>query len=111
MREVKPEGPRIYRDKLYRDGAEPIVVGSADWQGWLAAEAAEAREFVFRAVDGSWHRARREWRGSSAYWYVACRVSGRVRRFYLGPASALDCTRLGTVAAAILVAREEVPES
>lgn len=108
MREVKPEGPRIYRDKLYREGGEPIEVGSASWQAWLAEE--ETQEFVFRAADSSWHRARREWRRGLAYWYVACRVSGQVRRFYLGPAPALDCSRLAAIATAIKVAREGMSE-
>jgi hypothetical protein len=108
MRQVKPEGPRIYRDKLYRDGCEPIEVGSASWQAWLAEAA--THEFVFRAADGSWHRARREWRRGTAYWYVACRVRGRVRRFYLGPAVALDCSRLAAVATAIKAAREVFAE-
>ena len=104
MRQVKPEGPRIYKDKLYQDGAESIMVGSTSWQVWLAEE--KAREFAFRAEDGSWHRARREMRRDNAYWYVACRVGGRVRRFYLGAAQTLDCTRLMSVAAAITAARE-----
>jgi LuxR family transcriptional regulator, maltose regulon positive regulatory protein len=102
MREVKPEGPRIYRDKLYRDGLEAIVVGSARWQAWL--QEAAAREFVFR-VEGNWHRARREWRGQRAYWYVSRRVDGQVRRFYLGAAEALDVARLERVGAAITAAQ------
>src|SRR5690348_15709032 len=85
MREVKPEGPHIYSDKLYGVGMEAIVVGSANWQAWLHEEG--TREFVFR-VEGHWHRARREWRGQQAYWYVSRRVGGQVRRFYLGVAEA-----------------------
>jgi hypothetical protein len=108
MRQVKPEGPRIYRETLYRDEGEPLAVGSASWQEWLAT--AEACEFVFRAADGNWHRARREKRRGTPYWYVACRVGGRVRRFYLGPAQALDSTRLAAIAAAICAARDEVTE-
>lgn len=103
MREVKPEGPRIYRDKLYQDGAESLVVGSAQWQTWLSA--ATTREFVFRDPAGEWHHARREWRRGQPYWYVACRVGGRVRRFYLGAAPALDGGRLLAVAEAIAAAR------
>lgn len=103
MRQVKPEGPRIYRDKLYQDGAVCIIVGSAPWYAWLAAE--EAREFVFRDEAGGWHRARREWRRARAYWYVACRVGGQVRRFYLGAATAVDTERLAAIATAIAVAR------
>ncbi len=105
MREVKPEGPRIYRDKLYEDGGLILVVGSASWYGWLADE--KTTEFVFRDAAGGWHRARREWRRKRAYWYVACRVGGRVRRFYLGPADTLDGERLARVATAIRMAREE----
>lgn len=108
MRQVKPEGPRIYRDTVYRDGGEPLAVGSARWQEWLLTE--EAQGFVFRAVDGAWHRARREKRRGTPYWYVACRVGGRVRRFYLGPALALDSARLAAIAAAIVAAREAVPK-
>jgi hypothetical protein len=103
MRQVKPEGPRIYRDKLYRAGAEPLLVGSAAWQAWLRAET--TREFVFRNAAGEWHRARREGRRGQAYWYVACRVGGRVQRFYLGPAPAVDGDRLAAVAATIAAAR------
>lgn len=103
MRQVKPEGPRIYRETLYRDGAAPIRVGSAQWQHWLGEEA--TREFVFRDSAGEWHHARREQRRSQVYWYVACRVGGRVRRFYLGPPAALARGRLVTVATAIGVAR------
>jgi hypothetical protein len=111
MREVKPDGPRIYGDKLHgvRMG---IVVGSESWQEWLQEE--DAKEFVFRAADGDgdgdgrWHRARREWRGNSAYWYVSCRVGGKLRRFYLGGAKALDKARLEAVAEAIATARAKV---
>jgi hypothetical protein len=106
MRQVKPEGPRIYRDKLYRDGAEPLVVGSVLWQAWLSADT--THEFVFRDADGEWHRARREERRGQPYWYVACRVGGRVRRFYLGPAPALDVGRLAAVATEIATARAAV---
>ena len=103
MRQVKPEGPRIYRDTLYQEGQEPLAVGSTAWQAWLGA--AGTREFVFRNAAGEWHRARREWRRSQPYWYVACRVGGRVRRFYLGPPATLDGARLAAVAAAIAAAR------
>ena len=102
MREVKPEGPHIYQDKLYGVGPEAILVGSASWQQWLGQ--AEAREFVFR-VEGTWHRARRERRGQRAYWYVSRRVGGQVRRFYLGAAEGLDRARLESVAAAITAAQ------
>ena len=108
MREVKPEGPRIYRDKLYRDRADSIVVGSVQWYAWLAEEA--TREFVFRNDAGAWHRARREWRRGRAYWYVACRVAGPVRRFYLGTADAIDRTRLVAIMREIAVARGIVEE-
>lgn len=103
MRQVKPEGPRIYRDTLHRDGAERIVVGSAQWQTWLSEDT--TREFVFRDPAGEWHHARREWRRGQPYWYVACRVGGRVRRFYLGAAPRLDMGRLAAVAEAIAGAR------
>lgn len=109
MRQVKPEGPRIYRDKLYQDGQEPLAVGSADWQAWLGA--AGTGEFVFRNAAGDWHRARREWRRGQPYWYIACRVGGRVRRFYLGPAATLDGMRLAAVAEAIAAARAAPAES
>ncbi len=89
MREVKPEGARIYRDKLYGLGGAGILAGSAEWQAWLAQET--TREFMFRDAAGEWHHARREWRRGRAYWYVSCRVKGPVRRFYLGPAGA-RCT-------------------
>jgi len=108
MREVKPEGPHIYTDKLYGARAGVLVVGTAEWYGWLGTE--EGREFVWRTAAGNWHRARREWRRKSAYWYVACRVGGRVRRFYLGPAAALDGERLAAVAVAIAAARKGLPE-
>ncbi len=108
MRAVKPEGPRIYRDTLYRDGRESIVVGSEQWQTWLAAAA--TTEFVFRDDAGVWHRARREERRAHRYWYVACRVAGRVRRFYLGPARALGRERLQAVAVAIRAAQEQTPD-
>ena len=108
MRGVKPEGPHIYSDKVYGTKAGVIEVGSERWYAWLAEE--EGREFVFRSAAGNWHHARREWRGKSAYWYVACRVSGRVRRFYLGPAAALDVERLAAVGAAIAAAREGAAE-
>jgi hypothetical protein len=106
MREVKPDGPHIYKDKVYGARAGVIEVGTERWYAWLGEE--EGGEFVFRTAAGTWHRARREWRGrgNSAYWYVACRVGGRVRRFYLGPAAALDVERLVTVGAAIAAARE-----
>ena len=103
MRQVKPEGPRIYRDTLYQDGQEPLAVGSAGWQAWLGA--AGTGEFVFRTAVGEWHRARREWRRGQPYWYSACRIGGRVRRFYLGPAATLDGARLAAVAEAIAAAR------
>ncbi len=103
MRQVKPEGPRIYGDKLYQEGQEPLVVGSAGWQAWLA----EATTFFWRPVrEGTeWYRARREVRRGQAYWYVACRVAGRVQRFYLGPPATLDGAGLAAVAAAIAAAR------
>lgn len=111
MREVKPDGPRIYTDKLYGASRGIVVVGSESWQEWLQEE--EAQEFVFRAADGadgdrSWHRARREWRGNSAYWYVSCRVGGKLRRFYVGGAKTLDKARLEAVAEAIATARAKV---
>jgi hypothetical protein len=106
MREVKPDGPRIYTDKLYGARMGIVVVGSESWQEWLQEE--EAKEFVFRAADGSWHRARREWRGNSAYWYVSCRVGGKLRRFYVGRAKAMDKARLEAVAEAIATARTKV---
>ena len=110
MREVKPDGPRIYGDKLHGVRMGIVVVGSESWQEWLQEE--EAQEFVFRAadvaVDGSWHRARREWRGKSAYWYVSCRVGGKLRRFYMGGAKTLDKARLEAVAEAIATARAKV---
>ena len=110
MREVKPDGPRIYGDKLHGARMGIVVVGSESWQEWLQEE--EAKEFVFRAADGdgSWHRARREWRGrgNSAYWYVSCRIGGKLRRFYLGGAKALDKARLVAVAQAIAAARRRV---
>jgi hypothetical protein len=109
MRQVKPEGPRIYRDTLYQDGQEPLTVGSAGWQAWLGA--AGTGEFVFRNAAGDWHRARREWRRGQPYWYIACRVGGRVRRFYLGPAATLDGARLVAVAEAIAAARAAPAES
>jgi hypothetical protein len=108
MRQVKPEGPRIYRDKLYGVDVESIAVGSARWQGWLAGEQTTA--FVFRDTAGVWHHARREWRRQQPYWYVACRVGGRVRRFYLGAAATLDGGRLAAVAAAIAAARAALQE-
>ena len=92
MREVKPEGPLIYSDKLFQAGREAIVVGSANWQAWLQEE--QVCTFAFR-VDWKWHRARREWRGQ------------RVHRFYLGPAETLDRARLESVAAAITAAQSE----
>ncbi len=118
MREVKPDGPRIYTDKLYGASRGIVMVGSESWQEWLQEE--EAQEFVFRAadvagagagaVDGSWHRARRECRGNSAYWYVSCRVGGKLRRFYMGGAKTLDKARLEAVAEAIATARTKVME-
>jgi hypothetical protein len=103
MRLVKPDGPHIYTDRMYRDQAASIAVGSAEWYAWLSAEG--NRAFVFRNEAGDWHQARREERRGRFYWYVACRVAGRVRRFYLGPAAALDVARLGGVAAAIAAVR------
>lgn len=103
MRVVKPEGPRIYGETLHRDDGAQIPVGSAAWQEWL--NAATTREFVFRDAARAWHHARREWRRGQPYWYVACRVGGRVRRFYLGPPTALDTPRLAAVAEAIATAR------
>ena len=103
MREVKPEGPRIYRETLYRDDGESLLVGSAAWQAWL--EEAATTEFTFRDGAGEWHHARREARRGRAYWYVACRVGGRVQRFYLGAAPALNVGRLVAVAEAIAAAR------
>lgn len=108
MREVKPEGPRIYHDKLYRDGAASIVVGSDEWYAWLGEEA--THEFVFRNDTGDWHRVRREWRRHRAYWYVACRVDGRVRRFYLGAVGAVNKERLMAVATEIAAARAAAAE-
>ena len=97
---------RIYRDTLYRGGREPLAVGSGNWQCWLLTE--EAQEFVFRSSAGEWHRALRERRRNTPYWYVACRVGGHVQWCYLGPAQALDCARLAPIAAAIVAAREAV---
>jgi hypothetical protein len=103
MRQVKPEGPRIYGDKLYRDGADPLPVGGPGWYAWLA----EASTFYWRPVreGAEWYRARRELRRAGAYWYVACRVGGQVRRFYLGPPAAIDGAHLAAVAEAIADAR------
>jgi hypothetical protein len=102
MRLVKPDGPRIYTDRLYGVDADPIPVGSERWHAWLAT----ATTFYFRAGDRqTWHRARREVRRGQPYWYVACRVGGRMQRFYLGPPSALDGARLVAVAAEIATAR------
>ena len=106
MRQVKPEGPRIYGEKLYNAGAEPLPVGGPGWYAWLA----EATTFFWRPVrEGTeWYRARREVRRGQAYWYVACRVAGRVQRFYLGPATAVDGSRLAAVSAAIAAARADL---
>jgi hypothetical protein len=103
MRRVTPKGPVIVGGQLYgvRDG--PLAVGSPAWHTWLAAEG--NREFVFAAQDGGLHRARREWRRESPYWYVKCRVGPQIRRFYLGAPADLDGARLVAVAAAIAAAR------
>jgi hypothetical protein len=106
MREVKPDGPHIYKNKVYGARAGVIEVGSERWYRWLEEE--EGREFAFRTEAGIWHNARREQGGrrNRGYWYVACRVGRRVQRFYLGPAAALDVERLVAVGVAIAAARE-----
>ena len=102
MRRVNLDGPMVLNGRLYGVREGTLVVGSEEWYVWLDGEG--HKEFVFRGEAGDvgeWYRARREWRRECAYWYVACRVGGRVRRFYLGAAQALDETRLASVAQAI----------
>lgn len=115
MRRVNLDGPMVRDGGLYGVREGMLVVGSENWYAWLEGEG--HREFVFRSVRseagevGEWYRARREWRGECAYWYVACRVGGRVRRFYLGAVRALDEARLATVAAAISAHRASAPSA
>ena len=105
MRRVNLDGPMVLNGRLYGVREGTLVVGSESWYTWLDGEG--HREFVFRSEagetgeGGEWFRARREWRRECAYWYVACRVGGRVQRFYLGAVQALDEARLARVAAAI----------
>lgn len=99
MRRVNLDGPMVLNGKLHGVREGMLVVGSENWYAWLDGEG--HREFVFRSEAGEWYRARREWRRECAYWYVACRIGGRVRRFYLGAVQALDEARLATVAQAI----------
>lgn len=102
MRWVKPDGPRIYTDRLIGAGPEPILVGSPAWYAWLTT----ATSFVWRIGDDTYYRARRETRRGQAYWYVACRVGGKVRRFYLGVPADLSLDRLVAVATEIATARQ-----
>lgn len=109
MRRVNLDGPMVLNGRLYGVREGMLVVGSEEWYAWLDGEG--HREFVFRSEAGDageWYRARREWRRECAYWYVACRVGGRVRRFYLGAVQALDEARLAAVAAAISANRASV---
>ena len=113
MRRIQAEGPGVSEGYLTGVAEGPLAVGSPAWQEWLATPGVDTRVFRFPAAQpGEWHRAHREWRAAGpgrtderAYWYVKCRVGGRIRRFYLGPPSAVDGARLVTVAAAIAAAR------
>ncbi len=115
MRRVTAEGPGVAGGYLHGVAAGPLAVGSAAWQEWLTTLGPEHHAFSFPAADTGRHRALREWRPAGPgrtderpYWYVKVRVGSRIRRFYLGPPTALDGARLVAVAAAIAAARAAV---
>jgi len=106
MRRVLPEGATVVGGQLCGVQDGPLAVGSPAWYAWLTTEGPDHRAFTFPATPaGDWHRAYREWRRESPYWYVKCRIGTQIRRFYLGSPAHLDGSRLAAVAAAITAAR------
>lgn len=106
MKRVLSVGPGVVGNALLGVTGGPLAVGSAAWQHWLMTPSPDTRAFTFPDHAGTGlHRAYREWRRESPFWYVKVRIGPQIRRFYLGRPADIDGLRLATIAAAIATAR------
>ena len=72
----------------------PVVIGSAAWHHWLAAE--QLQSFAFRSLLGTF-TVRRERRRQQWYWYLYHKHQGKLRKAYLGKTEELTLERLNAV--------------
>lgn len=82
---------------LHASPDQPIVVGSAAWWRWLAAD---ARSFRFEHRLGSF-TARREQINGNVYWYAYRKVAGKLRKTYLGKTEHLTLDHMERAAATL----------
>jgi hypothetical protein len=86
--------PRVNYDQLEVEGyPAPIRVGSPAWFDWLK----DNRSFHYEDAAGKF-TACKESRSSGMFWYANRRVSGKLRRCYLGATSDLTLGKLNEVA-------------
>jgi ATP/maltotriose-dependent transcriptional regulator MalT len=79
-----------------------LAVGSPAWFAWLAAPT--TRSFAFHGAVSTFTARKEERQRGSAYWSAYRSIAGRVRKTYLGTATALTQERLETAAATLSAA-------
>lgn len=85
---------------VLEERADPILVGSEAWYGWLVAE--EHRAFAFRNPLGTF-TVRRERRRQQWYWYLYHKQEGKLRKAYVGKTEEMTLKRLDAGAAKLVV--------
>jgi LuxR family maltose regulon positive regulatory protein len=76
--------------------SDAVAVGSAAWFTWLAAP--NTRSFAFHGEASSFTARKEERRRGTTYWSAYRSIQGRVRKAYLGTATALTLERLTATA-------------
>lgn len=90
---------RVHGDQVPMEAPHaPLILDSAEWYAWLAAES--TRAFIYEAAAGTLS-ARRERQRNGQYWYAYRRSGGRLRKIYLGRAADLNRARLDAALATL----------
>ncbi|MBA3822910.1 MAG: hypothetical protein H0X24_03265 [Ktedonobacterales bacterium] len=78
-------------------GTTPIMVGSAEWFGWLSGE---RLSFTFASAQGTF-TARHEARAKGHFWYAYRRKAGHLSKVYLGRSADLTLEHLNEAASTL----------
>jgi ATP/maltotriose-dependent transcriptional regulator MalT len=96
---VQPTIPRVEGGQLYQSesGADPIVVGTPAWYGWLEHHTA----FLFGDLGSGFTAYKSGTAPSGLNWQASCTRMGKLYRVWLGPSHTLTLERLQAAAGSL----------
>lgn len=93
---MRKTGKFIVTEKGLQEGSDAILLGSIEWQAWLA----EHNGFTYQGSSGHF-TAQCETRRSKTFWYAYRRREGRLFKHYLGRSTDLTVERMNQAAAVL----------